>query len=71
MVRYQHTPKVRQYAEITMIDGVILSGYVFVEATSRISDLLDNGMPFMPFVDSQEQIQLIQKSAIIRIKPYD
>ena len=29
-------PKVREYAEITLTNGGVLTGYVFVEATSRI-----------------------------------
>jgi len=32
--------KVRERAQLTMTDGSILTGYMFVEATSRIQDVL-------------------------------
>ena len=68
---FPKVPKVREYAEITMNDGVILTGYVFVEATSRIQDLLNGDTPFMPFIDDEERIHLINKIAIVRVRPFD
>jgi hypothetical protein len=32
-----------------------MNGYVFVDATARIQDLLSGSAPFMPFIDSTEQ----------------
>ncbi|WP_295799321.1 hypothetical protein [uncultured Microbulbifer sp.] len=54
-----------------MSDGIVLNGYVFVEATSRIQDLLNDGNPFMPFVDDTETVHLLNKTAIVRVVPYD
>lgn len=64
-------PKIRQYAEITLNDGSVLSGYVFVEATVRIQDLLNSDTPFIPFMDQQDTVHLINKNAIVRVLPYD
>lgn len=64
-------PKIRQYAEITMTDGAVLSGYVFVEATARIQDLLNDATPFMPFVDQHDTVILLNKNAIVRVLPFD
>ena len=64
-------PKIRQYAEISLSDGSMLTGYVFVEATARIQDLLNNGAPFMPFIDESETVHLLNKGAIVRVWPFD
>lgn len=68
---HQKIPKVREYAELTLSDGMVLSGYVFVDATARIQDLLNDNAPFMPFIDNSETVHLINKMAIIRIQPFD
>ena len=44
-------PKVREHAQLTMTDGSILNGYMFVEATSRNQDVLIGEMQFIPFID--------------------
>lgn len=67
----QKIPKVREYAEITLTDGTVMNGYVFVDATARIQDLLNGSDPFMPFIDSTETVHLINKGAIVRIQPFD
>lgn len=64
-------PKIRQYAEIALSDGSLLTGYVFVEATARIQDLLNDDAPFMPFMDDRDTVHLINKSAIVRVLPHD
>ncbi len=64
-------PKLQQYAEITMSDGSVFTGYVFVEATARIQHLLNDDRAFMPFIDGQETVHLINKNAIVRVLPYD
>ena len=68
---HQKIPKVREYAELSLTDGTILTGYVFVEATARIQDLLNNNTPFMPFIDQNETVHLVNKQAIVRIQPFD
>jgi len=64
-------PKVREHAEITLADGTFLKGYVFVEATSRIQDLLNEPNDFFPFIDDQEVVHLINKRHVARVKPFD
>ncbi|MBI3454114.1 MAG: hypothetical protein HY057_15010 [Rhodospirillales bacterium] len=64
-------PKVREHAQITMTDGTTLNGYMFVEATSRIQDVLNDTAPFFAFVDSNDEILLINKSAVVRVRPHD
>jgi hypothetical protein len=68
---HQKIPKVREYAELSLTDGTVLSGYVFVEATARIQDLLNDSTPFMPFIDQNETVHLVNKLAIVRIQPFD
>jgi len=34
-------PKIREHAELTLSDGTHLVGHVFIDATSRIQDLLN------------------------------
>jgi len=43
--------KIREYAQVKMSDGSILTGYVFVEATSRIQNVLNGATQFIPFID--------------------
>ena len=68
---HQKIPKVREYAVLSLSDGTVLSGYVFVEATARIQDLLNDSAPFMPFIDANETVHLVNKQAIVRIQPFD
>ncbi|MEW5703708.1 MAG: hypothetical protein AB1781_03865 [Pseudomonadota bacterium] len=64
-------PKVREYVEITLHDGKILKGHVFIEATMRIQDLLNDPNQFFPFLDEAEQMHLISKTAVAHVRPYD
>ena len=64
-------PKVREYAEITLTTGGVLTGYVFVDATSRIQDLLNEKPAFFPFIDKEERIHLINKHMIVHVRPFD
>ncbi len=64
-------PKVREYAQIELSDGSVMNGYVFVEATLRIQDVLNSAAPFLPFVDEEDVVHLVNKSAILRVRPYD
>lgn len=64
-------PKVREYAQIRLTDGTTMTGYVFVEATLRIQDLLNSAAPFLPFIEEEEVIHLVNKSAILKVRPFD
>ena len=56
---------------IEFSDGSVMNGYVFVEATLRIQDVLNSAAPFLPFVDEEDVVHLVNKSAIVRVRPYD
>lgn len=64
-------PKVREYAEIVLSNGAVLAGYVFVDATARIQDLLNGESAFIAFIDKEERIHLVNKDAIIEVRPFD
>lgn len=64
-------PKVREHAQLTMTDGAVLIGYVFVEATSRIQDVLNGDTQFIPFIDENEEILLLNKASIMQVRPFD
>ena len=64
-------PKVREYAEIKLEEGQILTGYVFIDATMRIQDLLNGAERFFPFVDDSEEVHLINKAAVTKVRPFD
>jgi hypothetical protein len=64
-------PKIREYAQVRMNDGSVLTGYVFVEATSRIQDVLNSAAQFIPFVDENEVILLLNKASIAHLRPLD
>lgn len=71
MARMPKIPKVREYVELQLGDGSIVKGHVFIEATSRIQDLLNSELRFFPFVDEREQIHLIAKEWVKMARPYD
>lgn len=64
-------PKVREYVELTLGDGTTMKGYVFIEATSRVQDLLNSDLRFFPFIDEREQIQLLNKEWVKQVRPFD
>ncbi|HEY4136028.1 MAG TPA: hypothetical protein VGO34_12535 [Alphaproteobacteria bacterium] len=64
-------PKIREHAELTLSDGQTLAGHVFIDATSRIQDLLNSEPRFFPFIDDKNQIHLINKAWVMLVRPYD
>jgi len=54
-----------------MTDGSVLTGYVFVDATARIQDVLNSSTEFIPFVDENEVILLLNKASILQVRPFD
>jgi len=69
--RFPKVPKIREYAELVLADGKIMTGYVFVEATTRIQDLLNSEQPFFAFVDDMDRVYLFNKSAVAYVRPLD
>lgn len=64
-------PKIREQAEITLIDGTMMKGYVFIDATSRIQDLLNDPSNFFAFIDEHSVVLLINKNHVAHVRPYD
>jgi len=66
-------PKVREYAEIELADGTKMTGYMFIEATSRIQDILNDDKPYFAFAGEGEDdgVVLINKAAVVRVRPFD
>jgi hypothetical protein len=64
-------PKIREHAELTLSDGTHLVGHVFIDATSRIQDLLNAAPRFFPVIDDKNQIHLINKDWVMMLRPYD
>ncbi|MEK9662309.1 MAG: hypothetical protein VW644_11340, partial [Alphaproteobacteria bacterium] len=62
---------VRVRAEVTMTDGTHLDGHVFIEATSRIQDLLNAEDPFFAFVDNNGDLHLINEMSVVQVRPHD
>jgi sRNA-binding regulator protein Hfq len=68
---FTKVPKVREFAEIVLSNGEVLAGYVFVDATARIQDLLNGETSFFAFIDREERIHLVNKHAIVEVRPFD
>ena len=71
MARMPKIPKVREYVELTLGNNKVLKGYVFIDATSRIQDLLNTDHPFIAFVYETEKIHLLNKDWIKIVRPFD
>ena len=65
-------PKVREYAEIDLADGTKMTGYMFIEATSRTQDVLNDEKPYFAFGEGEDEgLVLINKAAVVRVRPFD
>ena len=42
-----------------------------MDARARIQDLLNDGTPFMPFINDSETTHLLDKTAIVKVRPFD
>jgi len=48
-------PKLREYAEIELADGSKMTGHMFVEATTRIQDVLNDDLAYFAFIDEEKR----------------
>ena len=48
-----------------------MKGHVFIDATSRIQDLLNGPTNFFPFVDENNVVLLINKVHVAHVRPFD
>ena len=70
-IRFPKVPKVRVHADVSLQDRTQFRGQVFVEATSRIQDVMNSPEPFFPFVDEGGTVHLINKSSVVQLTPHD
>ncbi len=65
------TLRVARAAEVMLVNGTWLSGQVFVEEGSRTQDLLNDTRPFFPLVTENDEVFLLNKSAVIQVRAHD
>ena len=65
------TLRVARAAEIMLVNGTWLSGQVFVEEDSRTQDLLNDARPFFPLITENDEVFLLNKSAVIQVRAHD
>jgi len=64
-------PKVREYARVTLVNNQVLSGYFFIEATSRIQDVLNSDDGFFPFITNDEELHILGKLHVVDVEPLE
>ena len=70
--RKSYVPKVQVQALILMTDGTELEGSVFIRATQRVLDLMNEPGMFFPLSCSRTgEITLVNKANINNIKPLE
>ncbi len=70
--RKSYIPKVKVETLILMTDGTEIEGSVFIRATQRVLDLMNEPGMFFPISCARTgEITLVNKSAINNIKPLD
>ncbi len=65
------TLRVARAAEVTLVNGTVLNGQVFVEEDSRTQDLLNDARPFFPLITENDEVFLLNKSAVIQVRAHD
>ena len=70
--RKNYVPKIKVHTLILMTDGTELEGSVFIRATQRVQDLLNEPGMFFPLEETRTgEITLVNKFAFNNIKPLD
>ncbi|WP_416897467.1 MAG: hypothetical protein ACMVY4_18625 [Minwuia sp.] len=70
--RKSYVPKVKVQTLILMNDGTELEGSVFIRATQRVLDLMNEPGMFFPLACSRTgEITLVNKANINNIKPLE
>lgn len=65
------TLRVAHSAEVTLVNGTVLNGHIFVEEDSRTQDLLNDQRPFFPLLTEEDEIFLINKVAVVKVRAQD
>ncbi len=63
-------PKVREYARVTMVTKEVLTGYFFIEATSRIQDVLNSDDGFFPFITEGDELRILGKLHVVSVEKW-
>ena len=54
---------------MTLVDGTVLEGSVFLNNDERLLDLLNNGLPFLPVRLEDKRMRMLSKSVIALCDP--
>ena len=58
-------------ATVKLNDGEVLEGHIFCLSKERVTDVLNDERPFLPFEGLDKQIQIIAKSTVAAVYPRD
>ncbi len=61
--------KIDTEVELTFVDRATMRGRFFVSRGQRVADVLNDSRTFLPFADISGAVRLVNKSAIIDVKP--
>ncbi len=65
------TQKTRTEVELTLADGRLLAGVLFMHDDQRVLDIVNDDRAFIPFEDADGQLTVINKSMIAHIRPME
>jgi hypothetical protein len=61
--------KVTTEIELTFVDRSKMRGWFFASRTQRVSDVLNDPRIFVPFVDVNGAVRLVNKSTVVEVRP--
>lgn len=61
--------KNKHEVNLTLANGWAMRGFFYLAPGERISDLLNDGRDFLPFLDAGGLVRFLAKSQIIEIRP--
>ena len=61
--------KVDTEVELTFLDRTTMRGRFFVSRGQRVADVVNDTRSFLPFADISGAVRLVNKSAIVQVKP--
>ena len=56
-------------AMLYFMDGTMATGTLFVDTNQRISDLMNEGRKFLPFLNRDGGFEMINKDTISKVRP--
>ena len=65
----QKIPKIKEYARVTLSNNKVYIGYFFIEATSRIQDVLNSESAFFPLITETGELHLLNKFHVVNVEP--